>query len=194
MPPNVMTHKVYAIKDNTKKTVICWYYRKKEKFIIYPEFMIVNHTITDQFIQNLKINPNKVHDLTGEMKRSLNVTAGSGIWDSEGGATENSVKHKIHQVIRIISKNGKTEYRGKTYAKNKVVLEPGWISDAFQLRESEFYKLVTTVTLDDDSTAIYTVSVGRCNGQTSDDESKYEEKRENALIGPGESISKKEPS
>ena len=33
--------------------------------------MVANQEITDQFIQNLKINPNKVHDLTGEMKRSL---------------------------------------------------------------------------------------------------------------------------
>ena len=32
-----------------------------------------------------------------------------------------------------------------------------------------------------------------CNEQTSDDESKYEEKRKNALICTGESISKKEP-
>ena len=31
----------------------------------------------------------------------------------------------------------------------KVVLELGWISDDFELREPEFYKLVTTVTRDD---------------------------------------------
>ena len=33
--------------------------------------MVVNQEITDQFIQNLKSNPNKVHDLTGEMKKSF---------------------------------------------------------------------------------------------------------------------------
>ena len=33
--------------------------------------MVANHKIADQFIKNLKSNPNKVHDLTGEMKRSL---------------------------------------------------------------------------------------------------------------------------
>ena len=44
---------------------------KQRKFIIHPEFMVANHKIADQFIQNLKSNPNKVHDLTGEMKRSL---------------------------------------------------------------------------------------------------------------------------
>ena len=33
--------------------------------------MFVNQEITDQFIQNLKRNPIKVHDFTGEMKKSL---------------------------------------------------------------------------------------------------------------------------
>ena len=51
-----------------------------------------------------------------------------------------------------------------------------------------------TVTRDYDRKNIYIVPVGRCNEQTSDDESKYEEKPKNALIGPGESISKKETS
>ena len=53
---------------------------------------------------------------------------------------------------------------------------------------------MTTVTRDDDSKNIYTAPVGRCNQQTSVDESKYEEKHQNTLIFPGESISKKEPS
>ena len=97
---------------------------------------------------------------------------------------ENSVKHQIYQIIRIISKNVKIEYHGRTYAKNWVVLEPGWISDAFELRKPEFYKLVTTVTRDDGSHNIYTVPVGRCNLQKSVDESKYEEINQNALIFP----------
>ena len=33
--------------------------------------MVANQDITDRFIQNLKINPNKIHDLTGEMKIPL---------------------------------------------------------------------------------------------------------------------------
>ena len=45
--------------------------------------------------------------------------------------------------------------------KNEVVLEPGWISDALELSETEFFKLVTTVTRDDNSPNIYTVHVGR---------------------------------
>ena len=44
---------------------------------------------------------------------------------------------------------------------------------------------MTTVTRDDDSQNIYTVPVGRCNQQTSVEESKYEEKPKSALIFPG---------
>ena len=44
---------------------------KQRKFIIHPEFLVSNYKITDQFIQNLKSNPNTVHELTDEMKRSL---------------------------------------------------------------------------------------------------------------------------
>ena len=36
---------------------------KQRKFIIHPEFMVANHIIADQFIQYLKSNPNKVHEL-----------------------------------------------------------------------------------------------------------------------------------
>ena len=53
---------------------------------------------------------------------------------------------------------------------------------------------MTTVTPDDYSTNIYTVTVGRCNLQTSVIESKYEEIHQNELIFPSGSISKKEPS
>ena len=104
---------------------------------------------------------------------------------------ENSVKHQIQKILRITSKNGKTEYRGRKYAKNEVVFEPGWISDDFELREPELYKLVTTVTHDDDNKNIYTVPVGRCDLQTSFDESNYKEIHQNELIFPGESISKR---
>ena len=52
---------------------------------------------------------------------------------------------------------------------------------------------MTTVTRDNDKKNIYNVTVGRWNEHTPDDESKYEEKRKNELIGPGEYISNKEP-
>ena len=44
---------------------------KQRNFIIHPEFMVSDHIIADQFIQNLNSKPNKVHELLSEMKRSL---------------------------------------------------------------------------------------------------------------------------
>ena len=37
------------------------------------------------------------------------------------------------------------------HMQKKVISEPVWISDAFEFRELEFYKLVITVTSDDNS-------------------------------------------
>ena len=79
----------------------------------------------------------------------------------------------------------KKGYHGRIYVKNEVVLEPGWIIDDFELHEPEFYKLVTTVTHDDEIQNNYTVPVGQCNELTSVNESKYEEIRHNALNCPG---------
>ena len=45
--------------------------KKQRKYIIHCDFMVANQEITDQFIQNIKSNPNKVHDLTGEMNKSF---------------------------------------------------------------------------------------------------------------------------
>ena len=42
---------------------------KQRKYIFHPDFMVANQEITDHSIQNLKSNPNKVHDLTGEMNK-----------------------------------------------------------------------------------------------------------------------------
>ena len=53
---------------------------------------------------------------------------------------------------------------------------------------------MTTVTGYDASPNIDTLPVGQCNLHTSVDEFKYEEINQNALIYPGGSISKKEPS
>ena len=97
---------------------------KQRKFIIHPEFMVANKEIKDQFIKNLKSNPKKVHDLTGEMKKSLKKQR-----------LETSIKPQIHKITRITDNNGKTEYHGRTYANNEVAYEPGWIRENFELSE-----------------------------------------------------------
>ena len=69
---------------------------KQRKYIIHPDFMVSKQEITDQFIRNLKSNPNKVHDLTGEMKKSLKKRL------------ETSIHPQIHKISRITDSNGKT--------------------------------------------------------------------------------------
>ena len=69
-------------------------------------------SLADPFIQNLKRKPNMIHDLSRKMNIPLKKQR-----------LENSVKHQIHQIIRINSKNGNTEYCGSTYAKNEIVLK-----------------------------------------------------------------------
>ena len=62
---------MYAIKEITENKVLRWDYKQTKKNIIHPDFMVDNKEITDQFIQNLKSKPKKVHDLTVEMKKSF---------------------------------------------------------------------------------------------------------------------------
>ena len=48
---------------------------------------------------------------------------------------ENIVEQQVHQVQHITGRDGKTKYRGWKYSKKEVLLEPGWISDAFEFCE-----------------------------------------------------------
>ena len=63
--------KCMQLKILLKSKFFIWITNKQRKYIIHPDFMVANQEITDQFFQNLKSNPNKVHDLTGEMKISF---------------------------------------------------------------------------------------------------------------------------
>ena len=63
--------KCMQLKRSLKSKFFVGITNKQRKYIIHPDFMVDNKERTDQFIQNLKINPNKVHNLTGEMKKSF---------------------------------------------------------------------------------------------------------------------------
>ena len=145
--------------------------------------MVANHIIADQSIQNLKSNPNKFHDLMSEKKRSLKKQR-----------VKNIIKLQIHKITRTTDNNGKTDYHGGTYANNVVALEPGWIRDNFEFRESEFYKLVTTVTCDETKHKTYTVPVGRCALHKSVYVPNFVDMHHNALLYLGGSNKKEEPS
>ena len=122
---------------------------KQIKYIIHPDFMVANQKITDQFIHNPKSNPNKVHDLKGEMKISF-----------QKQGLETSIHPQIHKISRITDSYGTTKYLGRTYANNEVVLEQCWIRENFEFSEPYFYKQVTTVTCDETRHKTYIVPVG----------------------------------
>ena len=61
--------KIMQLKRSLKSKFFIGITNKQRKYIIHPDFMVTNQEITDQFIHNLKSNPNKVHDLRGEMKK-----------------------------------------------------------------------------------------------------------------------------
>ena len=61
--------KCMQLKRLLKSKFLVGITNKQIKSIIHPDFMVANQEITDQFIQNLKSNPNKVHELTGEMNK-----------------------------------------------------------------------------------------------------------------------------
>ena len=61
--------KCMHLKRSTKSKFFVGITSKERKYIIHPDFMVDNKEIIDQFIQNLKRKPNKVHNLTSEMKK-----------------------------------------------------------------------------------------------------------------------------
>ena len=85
---------------------------KQRKYIIHPEFMVANQEITDQFIQNLKSNPNKFHDLTGETKKPFKKKR-----------LETSIHPQIHKISHITDSYGKTKYLRRTFNNMEVALE-----------------------------------------------------------------------
>ena len=59
------------LKRSMKSKFFIGITNKQRKYIIHPDFMVDNEEIKDQFIKNLKRIPNKIHHLTGAMKKSL---------------------------------------------------------------------------------------------------------------------------
>ena len=63
--------KCMQLKRSIKSKFFVGITNKQRKYIIHSDFMVDNEEITDQFIQNLKRIPNKVHHLTGAIKKSF---------------------------------------------------------------------------------------------------------------------------
>ena len=158
------------LKTSLKSKLFVGITSKQIKYIIHPDFMVANQEITDQFIKNIKSNPNKVYDLTGEMKKSFKKQR-----------LETSIHPQIHKISRIADIYVKTKYLGRTFTNNEVALEKCWIRENFEFSEPDFYKQVTTVTCDETRQKTYIVPVGRCALHTSQDEPNFLEMHSNAL-------------
>ena len=129
---------------------------KQIKYIIHPDFMVDNEKITGQFIQNLKRTPNKVHHLTGAMKKSFKKQR-----------LETNINPQIHKISRITDSYGITTHLGRTFNNTEVPLEPNWIRENFEFSEPAFYNQVTDRGSDLTGHKTYTVPVGRCSLNTS---------------------------
>ena len=152
----------------------------KQIYIIHPDFMVDNKEITDQFIQNLKRTPNKVHHLTGAMKKSFKKQR-----------SETNLNHQIHKSLRITDSYGITTYLGRTFKKNEVPLEQCWIRKIFEFSEPDFYKQVTDRRIDITIHKTYTVPVGRCSLNTSQEKQNYLDMHSKAFTSLGKSNKKK---
>ena len=63
--------KCMKLKRSIKSKFFVGITNKQSNYIIHSDFMVAIQEIKDQFIHNLIGNPNKVNDLTGEMKNSF---------------------------------------------------------------------------------------------------------------------------
>ena len=111
--------------------------------------MVDNKEITDQFIHNLKRKPNKVQNLTGEMKKLFLKQI-----------LETNILPQMHKISHITDSYGITTYLGRTFNNNEFPLEQCWIHENFEFSEPDFYKQVTDQRSDFTQYKTYTVPVG----------------------------------
>ena len=153
--------KCMHLKISMKSKFFVGIANKQRKYIIHPDFTDDNEEITYQFIRNLKRIPNKVHHLTGAMKKSFKKQR-----------LETNFNPQIHKISRIIDSYGITTYLGRTFNNMEVPLEPSWMSDNFDFSEPDFYKQVTDRGISLTGHKTYTVPVGRCSLNTSQEKQK----------------------
>ena len=142
--------------------------------------MVSNQEITDQFIQNLKSNPNKVNDLTGEMKKSLKKQI-----------LETNILPQIHKISSITKSYGITTYLGMTFKKWSCIRKmldswKFWVQWTIFLQASDNGKMWW------DRHKTYIVPVGRCSLNTSQEKHNYLDMHSNAFTFLGKSNKKKE--
>ena len=105
--------KCMHVKRSMKSKFFVGITNKQKIYIIHPDFLVDNKEITDKFIQNLKRIPNKVHHLTGAMKKSFKKQG-----------LETNCNPQIHKISRITDSYGITTYLGRTFNNMEVPIEP----------------------------------------------------------------------
>ena len=105
---------------------------------------------------------------------------------------ETNIHPQIHKISRITDRYGITTYLGRTFNKNEVPLEQCWIRENFELSEPDFYKQVTDRRSDLTGHKTYTLSVGRCSLNNSQENHKYLDIHYKKFTSLGKSNKKKE--
>ena len=105
---------------------------------------------------------------------------------------ETNILPQIHRISRITDCYGIIKYLGRTFKNNEVALEQCWIRENFEFSEPAFYKQVTTARRDETRHKTYTVPVGRCSLNTSQEEHNNLDMHSNAFTYPGKSNKKME--
>ena len=94
---------------------------------------------------------------------------------------ETSIHPQKHKISRCNDSYSKTKYLGRTFKNNEVALEKCWIRENFEFNEQDFYKQVTMARCDETRHKTYTVPVGRCSLNTSQEKHNYLDIHYNAL-------------
>ena len=102
------------------------------------------------------------------------------------------MNHQIHKISRITDSFVITTYLGRTFHNMEVPLEPSWMSANFEFSEPDFYKQVIDRGIGFTGHKTYTVPVGRCSQNTSQEKQNYWDMLSKAFTCKGKSNKKKE--
>ena len=104
---------------------------------------------------------------------------------------ETNIHPQIHKISRITDSYDITTYLGRTFNNNEVPLEQCWIRENFEFSDPDFYKQVTDRRSNLTGHTTYTVPVGRCSLNTSQEKQNYLDMHSKVFTSLGKSNKKK---
>ena len=105
---------------------------------------------------------------------------------------ETNILPQIHKIWRITDNYGITSYLEGTFKNNEVTFKNCWSHEHFELSEPDFYKQVAMARSYVTRHKAYTVPVGRCFLNTSQEKHNYLDMQSKAVTSLGKSNKKKE--